>query len=189
MPDYISSNDLRVGTCIELEGNLYVVTSFQHTKVGKWGALVKTKLKDINTGLIVENSFRAGEKIVRAVLEGRKAQYMYQDAQGYHFLDLETYEDVILSEDLVGESKNFLTENLEVEILKYGDRFVTINIPLFVELEVVDTPPGLRGDTASGGSKPATLETGLVIQVPLFVAKGDKVKIDTREGKYLERVQ
>lgn len=187
MPDYISSNDLRVGTCIEVDGVLYVVAAFQHTKVGKWGAIMKTKLRDINTGLVVEKSFRAGEKVARVVLEGKNAQFMYRTGSDYHFLNLETYEEIVLSEDLVGEAKDFLVENLEVEILTYEGNPITVNVPSFVELEVVDTPPGVRGDTASGGSKPATLETGLTIQVPLFVNQGDRVRVDTRTKEYLER--
>lgn len=188
MPDYISSNDLRVGNCIELDGNLYLVAAFQHTKVGKWGAIIKTKLRDVNTGLIIEKSFRAGEKVIRAILEGKNAQFMYADGQGYHFMDFESYEEVVLPEELIGEAKDFLVDGLEVELLKYGDKVVGVNIPSFVELEVVDTSPGIRGDTASGGSKPAVLETGLTIQVPLFVNKGDKVRVDTRTREYLERV-
>ncbi len=188
MPDYISSNDLRVGNCIEVDGNLYLVAAFQHTKVGKWGAIIKTKLRDVNTGLIIEKSFRAGEKVIRAILEGKNAQFMYADGQGYHFMDLESYEEVVLPEELIGEAKDFLVDGLEVELLKYGDKVVGVNIPSFVELEVVDTSPGIRGDTASGGSKPAVLETGLTIQVPLFVNKGDKVRVDTRTREYLERV-
>ncbi len=187
MPDYISSNDLRVGTCIEVDGALYVVTAFQHTKVGKWGAIIKTKLRDINTGLTVEKSFRAGEKVARVILEGKPAQYMYKTGNEYHFLQLETYEEIALPEDLVGEARDFLVENLEVEILTHEGKPISVNVPPFVELEVVDTPPGVRGDTASGGSKPATLETGLVIQVPLFVDRGDRLRIDTRTREYLER--
>lgn len=188
MPDFISSNDLRVGTCIEVDGNLYVVTAFQHTKVGKWGAIIKTKLKDLSTGLIVERSFRAGEKVARAVLEGKKAQFMYRSGSDFHFLNLETYEEIVLPEEVVGENQDFLVENLEVELLVYEGKYIAVNVPPFVDLEVVDTPPGVRGDTASGGSKPATLETGLVVQVPLFVNRGDRVRIDTRTREYLERV-
>lgn len=188
MPDLISSNDLRVGTCIEVDGTLYVVTAFQHTKFGKWGAIIKTKLKDLSTGLVVERSFRAGEKVARALLEGKRAQFMYRSGPNFHFLNLETYEEVVLPEEVVGDNQDFLTENLEVELLVYEGKYIAVNIPPFVDLEVVDTPPGVRGDTASGGSKPATLETGLVVQVPLFVSRGDRVRIDTRTREYLERV-
>lgn len=188
MPDYISSNDLRVGTCIEVDGNLYMVSSFQHIKPGKGGAIIKTKLKDINTGFIVEKTFRAGEKIIRAILEVKKAQYMYKDAAGYHFLNLESYEEIVLPEEIVGENQDFLVENLEVEILAYQGKYIGIELPSFIELEVVETTPGIRGDTASGGSKPATLETGVVIQVPLFVNQGDRVRVDIRTREYLERV-
>ncbi|HOQ51732.1 MAG TPA: elongation factor P [Candidatus Atribacteria bacterium] len=187
MPEYISSNDLRVGTCIEVDGNLYVVTSFQHIKPGKGGAIIKTKLRDINTGFIVEKTFRAGEKIIRAILEVKKAQYMYKDAAGYHFLNLENYEEIVLPEEVVGENQDFLVENLEAEILAYGGKYIGVELPPFIELKVVETTPGIRGDTASGGSKPATLETGVVIQVPLFVNEGDKVRVDTRTREYLER--
>jgi len=188
VPEYISSNDLRVGTCIEVDGNLYVVTSFQHIKPGKGGAIIKTKLKDINTGFIIEKTFRAGEKIIRAILEVKKAQYMYEDAAGYHFLNLESYEEIVLPEEMVGENRDFLVENLEVEILTYQGKCIGVELPPFIELEVVETTPGIRGDTASGGSKPATLETGVIVQVPLFVNEGDKVRVDTRTREYLERV-
>jgi len=185
--DIISNTDLRVGTCIDVDGTLYVVTAFQPAKFGKWSWVTKTKLRDINTGFIVEKVFKPGDKIVRAILEGRQAQYMYKDDSGFHFLDQETYEDIMLPNDLVGEASDFLVENMMVEILMYGDKQVSINLPSYVELKVVDTPPGIKGDTASGGSKPATLETGIIIQVPLFVNIGEVIRVDTRTREYLER--
>ena len=187
MADIISNTDLRVGTCIDVDGTLYVVTAFQPAKFGKWSWVTKTKLRDINTGFIVEKVFKPGDKIVRAILEGRQAQYMYKDDSGFHFLDQETYEDIMLPNDLVGEASDFLVENMMVEILMYGDKQVSINLPSYVELKVVDTPPGIKGDTASGGSKPATLETGIIIQVPLFVNIGEVIRVDTRTREYLER--
>ncbi|NLJ49517.1 MAG: elongation factor P [Candidatus Atribacteria bacterium] len=187
MADIISNTDLRVGTCIDVDGTLYVVTAFQPAKFGKWSWVTKTKLRDINTGFIVEKVFKPGDKIVRAILEGRQAQYMYKDDGGFHFLDQETFEDVLLSSDLVGEASDFLIENMMVEILMYGDKYVSINLPSYVELKVVDAPPGIKGDTASGGSKPATLETGIVVQVPLFVNIGEIIRVDTRTREYLER--
>jgi len=185
--DIISNTELRVGTCIDIDGNLYIVTAFQPAKFGKWSWVTKAKLRDINTGLIVEKVFKPGDKIVRAILEERTAQYMYKDDAGYHFLDQETYEDVILPEEMVGEASQYLVENLEVQILVYGDKYVSVSLPSYVELKVIDTPPGIKGDTASGGTKPATLETGIVVQVPLFVDIGEVVRVDTRSQEYLER--
>ncbi|HSV31426.1 MAG TPA: elongation factor P [Atribacteraceae bacterium] len=187
MADFLSSNDLRVGTAIEVDGVLYIVTAFQHTKPGKGGALIKTKVRDVTTGFIVEKVFRAGEKIARAILEEKKAQYMYHDGANYHFLDLENYEERVLSENVVGEATDFLIENLEVEFLMYEDTIISVNLPSYVELKVTEAPPGIKGDTASGGNKPATLETGLIIQVPLFINRGDLIRVDTRSREYLER--
>ena len=187
MVDIIQNTDLRVGNCIDVDGNLYIVTAFQPAKFGKWSWVTKTKLRDINSGLIVEKVFKPGDKIVRAMLEGKRAQYMYKDDSSFHFLDQETYEDVVLLEDMIGDASDFLVENMEVEILMYGERYVSINFPSFVELKVIDAPPGIKGDTASGGSKPATLETGIVVQVPLFVKIGEKIRVDTRSREYLER--
>ncbi|MCX6089895.1 MAG: elongation factor P [Atribacterota bacterium] len=187
MGDIIQNTNLRVGTCIDVDGNLYIVTAFQPSKFGKWSWVTKTKLRDINTGLIVEKVFKPGDKITRAILEGKKVQFMYKDDSGYHFLDLESYEEIILSVDLVGDAKNYLVENHEVEILVYGERYVSVTLPSYVELKVIEAPPGVKGDTASGGSKLATLETGIVVQVPLFVNPGELLRIDTRTGDYLER--
>ncbi len=187
MPEFISSNDLRVGTAIEVDGNLYVVTTFQHTKPGKGGALIKTKVHDVNTGFTVEKVFRAGEKVARIILEGKKAQYMYNDGIGYHFLDMESYEEKVVQKEVVGDAIDFLTENLEVELLTYGDRIISVTLPSFVEITIKETPPGIKGDTASGGTKPATLETGVVIQVPLFIEEGELIRVDTRTREYLER--
>ena len=187
MSDILSNTELRVGTCIDVDGTLYIVTAFQPAKFGKWSWVTKTKLRDINSGFIVEKVFKPGDKIVRAILEGRQAQYMYKDDGGFHFLDQETYEDVLLPNDLLGEASDFLVENMMVEILMYGDKHVSVNLPSYVELKVVDTPPGIKGDTASGGSKPATLETGIVVQVPLFVNIGEVIRVDTRTREYLER--
>ena len=187
MADIISNTDLRVGTCIDVDGTLYIVTAFQPAKFGKWSWVTKTKLRDINTGLIVEKVFKPGDKIVRAILEGKPAQYMYKDDSGFHFLDQETYEDIILPADMIGDASDFLVENMEVEILMYGERYVSVNLPSFVQLKVIETPPGIKGDTASGGSKPATLETGIVVQVPLFVNPGEVIRVDTRTREYLER--
>jgi len=187
MPEYISSNDLRVGTAIEVDGKLYIVTAFQHTKPGKGGALIKTKVRDIDTGFSVEKVFRAGEKIARVIVEGKKAQYMYNDGIGYHFLDMESYEERVLHPEAVGDAVDFLTENIEVELLTHGERIISVNLPFVVEIAVKETPPGIKGDTASGGTKPATLETGVVLQVPLFIDQGEVIRVDTRNREYLER--
>lgn len=181
--------DFRNGMVMELDGELYVITYFQHVKPGKGGAFVRTKLKNVLTGSVIERTFRSGEKVDEVRLVRRPVQYTYSDGQIYYFMDQETYEQIPLSPRTIGEDQlAYLKENMICEALTRNGETISVEVPYFVELEVIDTEPGVRGDTAQGGTKPAKLETGAVVQVPLFIEKGDVVKVDRREGKYLERV-
>jgi elongation factor P len=182
----VSTNDFRKGMKIELDGAPYVIVDFQHVKPGKGGAFVRTKLKHMRLGTVIDNRFRAGEKVPMVNFEEKQMQFLYRDDR-FHFMDLETYDQISLSEDEVGKAKEFLKENTPVELLYVDGSPITVGLPNFVELAVVKTDPGVRGDTATGGSKPATLETGAVVSVPLFINEGDSVKIDTRTGEYLGR--
>ena len=167
-----------------------MVLDYQHVKPGKGGAFVRTKMKNMITGLLHEETFRSGEKLPAPDLEYRHMQYLYQDGQLYNFMDQDSYEQVPLNKDQLEEVLNYLKEQEVYDILYFNDKPIGVTPPLFMELEVTDTPPGVRGDTAQGGaSKPATLETGLVLQVPLFVDMGDVIKVDTRDAKYIERVK
>lgn len=183
-----STADFRRGLKIELDGVPYAIIEFQHVKPGKGGAFVRTKLKNLVAGRVVDKTFRAGEKVGKPDLVEKSMQYLYAEGSQYYFMDNETYEQTFLTQEQLGESKNFLQENVTVTILYYQGKPIGVDLPIFVELRVVKTEPGVRGDTASGGSKPATLETGAVIQAPLFINEGDKVRIDTRTGEYTERI-
>lgn len=185
----ISTNEFKTGLSLILDGQLYIIVEYQHVKPGKGGAFVRTKLKNLKLGTVLDRTFRAGEKIEEAFIEDRKYQFLYCSGQIYHFLDQETFEEVMVSKEEVGESNvKFLKEGMMITASLYKDKLVTISLPTFVELKVDQTEPGLRGDTAKGGTKLAKLETGAVIQVPLFINTGDMVKIDTRSGEYVERV-
>ncbi len=174
---------------IEYEGALYSITYFQHVKPGKGGAFVRTKLKSVLTGAVVDRTFRAGEKVKEVRLVRRPIQYSYTDGNLYYFMDLETFEIIPLARDTIGgDQLRYLEENMECEGLTREGQVLTVELPQFVELEVVETDPGLRGDTAQGGTKPARLATGAVVQVPLFIETGDVVKVDRTMDKYLERV-
>ncbi len=180
--------DFRNGMTLQLEGGLYTITYFQHVKPGKGGAFVRTKLKNVLTGAVLERTFRSGEKVEEVRLEHRPVQYSYTDGQLFYFMDQETFEIVPLSEDVIGSDQlRYLKENMECEGLVHNDRIISVELPYFVELEIVQTDPGVRGDTAQGGTKPAKLETGAVVQVPLFLNEGDVIRVDRREDKYLER--
>jgi len=183
----VSTAEFRRGLRIYFDREPYAIVEFQHVKPGKGGAFVRTKLKHMRLGTVIDNTFRAGEKVELVDFEEKRAQFLYRDDR-FHFMDLETYDQISLSEDEVGEATEFLKENLEVELLYVGGAPIAIELPTFVELRVVKTDPGVRGDTASGGSKPATLETGAVVSVPLFINEGDLLKVDTRTGEYLGRV-
>ena len=185
----VSTADFRKGLKIELEGEPYIITDFLHVKPGKGGAFIRTKLKSLVTGNVIDRTFRSGEKVQTPSLEEKTMQYLYHEGDAYHFMDSGTYEQFTLSGELLGSDSNFLQENVEVEILFHNGQPIGVELPLFVELRIVQTEPGVKGDTASGGTKPATLETGAVIQVPLFLNEGDVIKVDTRTGEYIERAK
>lgn len=184
----ISTNDLRTGLTIELDGEVWTVIEFLHVKPGKGAAFVRTKLKNVQTGAVLERTFRAGEKVPRAHVEYKEMQFLYKQGDEYVFMDANTFEQLTLSAETIGDGVKYLKENMTVGVEMYQGAPIGVTLPNFVELEVVDTDPGLKGDTQSGGSKPATLETGAVIQVPLFVKVGDRVQVDTRTDQYLKRV-
>jgi elongation factor P len=183
----ISTNDLRTGVTVELDGNIWSVVEFLHVKPGKGAAFVRTKLKNVETGNVMEKTFRAGEKLSKAVLDRRDMQFLYRSDDDFIFMDNESFEQVSLSKDQIGEGVKYLKESMSINILKHESRIIGIDIPNFVELEVVDTPPSEKGNTATGGTKPATLETGAVVNVPFFVNNGDKIRVDTRTNSYLDR--
>ena len=181
--------DFRNGMVIQIDGELWALTYFQHVKPGKGGAFVRTKLKHVLSGRVVDRTYRAGEKVDAVRLERRPVNYSYTDGDLYHFMDQATYEMIPISGDLIGEDQlKYLKENMECEGLVHDGSVISVELPNFVELEVTETEPGVRGDTAQGATKPATLETGAVVQVPLFIEQGDVLKIDRREDKYLTRV-
>ena len=184
----ISTNNFKNGMAILYDGKMWTIVEFQHVKPGKGGAFVRTKLKEIKSGRVVDVTFRAGEKVEDIRTETKHLQYLYNDGAAFHFMDNSTYEQLELSADVVGEGARWLKENDDVEILYAGGEMIGIEPPMFVELEVTETDPGFKGDTVQGGTKPATLETGAVVQVPMFVETGDKLKIDTRDGRYVTRV-
>jgi elongation factor P len=183
----ISTSDFHTGISIELEGEIYTILEFQHVKPGKGAAFVRSKLKNLRTGSIAEKTFRAGEKMARAHLERKEMEYLYRDDDSFHMMDMETYEQITLSSEQIGEGIKYLKENDHLNVVMHGEKLLGVDVPLSVVLKVEETEPGLKGDTASGASKPATMETGLVVQVPLFVNSGDSIKIDTRSGSYIER--
>lgn len=182
----VSTNDFRKGMKIELDGEPYSIVDFQHVKPGKGGAFVRTKLKHLRLGTVIDKTFRAEEKVPLVNFEEKRMQFLYRDDR-FHFMDLDTYDQISLGEAEVGDARQFLKENTEVEVLYVDDAPIGIELPNFVDLVVVKTEPGVRGDTASGGSKPATLETGAVVSVPLFINEGDLLRIDTRTGAYISR--
>ncbi len=183
----ISTNQFKNGMAVELDGQLFFIVEFQHVKPGKGGAFVRTKLKNVKSGAVLDRTFRAGEKFELAHLEHKKMQYLYRDDTGHHFMDNSTYEQLALTTEQLGDVMKYIKENAEVDVLTHNDVPLGVEAPLFVELQVAKTDPGLKGDTATGGSKPATLETGAVVQVPLFVNEGDILKIDTRTDTYITR--
>ncbi|NPV70841.1 MAG: elongation factor P [Firmicutes bacterium] len=183
----ISSNDFRTGVTIEVDGEVYSVVEFQHVKPGKGSAFVRTKLKNVKTGSVLERTFAAGEKLPRAHLERKEVQYLYNSDGEYVVMDSQTYEQFNLTGEQIGDGVKFLKENMTMWVLTHAGAIMGVEIPNFVELEVVETEPGFKGDTATGGTKPAKLETGAIVKVPLFVNIGDKIRVDTRTGTYLER--
>lgn len=184
----ISAGDFRNGITIEYEGNVYQIVEFQHVKPGKGAAFVRTKLKNIVSGGVVEKSFRPTEKFDLAHIEKKDYQYLYSDGDLYNFMDTETFEQIALASEDVGDALKFVKENEMVKLCSHAGKVFSIEPPLFVELEITESEPGVKGDTATGATKPAILETGARIMVPLFVNQGDVIKIDTRTGEYLSRV-
>ena len=184
----ISAGDFRNGITLEIDGNVYQIMEFQHVKAGKGAAFVRTKIKDVINGGVVERTFRPTEKFPAARIDRVDMQYLYADGDLYNFMDVNTYEQVALNTDLIGDALKFVKENEMCKICSYNGKVFSVEPPLFVELEITDTEPGFKGDTATGATKPATVETGAVVYVPLFVNQGDKIKIDTRTGEYLSRV-
>ena len=184
----ISAGDFRNGVTLEIEGNVYQILEFQHVKPGKGAAFVRTKLKNIINGGVVEKTFRPTEKFPAARIDRVDMQYLYSDGDLYHFMNVETFDQIALNSDDVGDSLKFVKENEMVKICSHYGNVFAVEAPLFVELEIIDTEPGFKGDTATGATKPATVETGAVVNVPLFVEQGNKIKIDTRTGEYLSRV-
>ncbi|MCR5398703.1 MAG: elongation factor P [Lachnospiraceae bacterium] len=184
----IAAGDFRNGVTIELEGNVYQIIEFQHVKPGKGAAFVRTKLKNIKSGGVVEKTFRPTEKCPKAHVDRKDMTYLYRDGDLYNFMDSETFEQISLSADAVGDSLKFVKENEVCKVCSYKGDVFAIEPPLFVELVITETEPGFKGDTATGATKPATVETGALVQVPLFVDQGETIKIDTRTGEYLSRV-
>ncbi|HYZ47228.1 MAG TPA: elongation factor P [Actinomycetota bacterium] len=183
----ISTNDMRPGQTLDIQGTLFTIVNYQHVKPGKGQAFVKTKLKNLKSGAVVDRNFRADEKVNLAVLDKREMQYLYPDEAGLVFMDVESYEQVHVDPDMLGDARAFLRDGTVCLVPVYEGRPVGAELPVTLELEVVDTDPGFKGDRVSGALKPATLETGVVVQVPLFVEKGERVKVDTRSGEYLSR--
>ena len=184
----ISAGDFRNGITIEYDNNVYQIIEFQHVKPGKGAAFVRTKLKNIKSSGVIEKSFRPTEKFPQARIDRKDLQYLYSDGDLYYFMDTESYEQIALNSDAVGDALKFVKENEMCKICSHNGSVYSVEPPLFVELEITDTEPGFKGDTATGASKPATVETGAQVFVPLFVNQGDKIKIDTRTGEYMSRV-
>jgi elongation factor P len=185
----MDTSDFRTGISIILDSDIFTVVDFQHVKPGKGGAFVRTKLKNLRTGGTIDKTFRAGEKMDQAILERKGMNYIYEQDGDYYLMDLESFEQVPVKRELIGDSVKYLRENEELQVLSHDGKIIGVELPFTVELEVIETSSGERGNTASGGGKPATLETGAVIQVPFFINVGDKLKVDTRTDAYLERVK
>ncbi len=184
-----STTDFRKGLKIEIGGEPFVIVDFQHVKPGKGGAFVRTRLKSLVTGNVIDQTFRSGDRVDKPDLEEREMQFLYQEGEEFHFMDTQTFEQLFLTAENLGENKDFLKENGIIKALFHNKRPIGVEVPMFVELRVVKSDPGIRGDTATGATKPATLESGAVIQVPLFVEEGDVIRIDTRTREYITRVK
>lgn len=184
----ISAGDFRNGVTIELEGSIFQIIEFQHVKPGKGAAFVRTKLKNVISGGVVEKTFRPTEKCPQARIDRKDMQYLYNDGDLYYFMDVESYDQIALSTEAIGDALTFVKENEMCKVCSHNGNVFAVEPPLFVELEITDTEPGFKGDTATGATKPAIVETGAKVMVPLFVDQGDKIKIDTRTGEYLSRV-
>lgn len=183
-----STAEFRKGLKIELDGDPLVIVDFQHVKPGKGGAFVRTRMKSLISGRVIEKTFRSGEKVDVPDLEEKNMVYLYNDDSGYHFMDNETYEQMTLTKDHIGGALGYLKENVAVDVLYHNQKPIGVEIPSFLEIRIAETVPGVRGNTVSGATKPAKLETGATVQVPLFINEGDVIKVDTRTGDYIERV-
>lgn len=185
----IDTSDFRNGLSIILDNDIYQIVEFQHVKPGKGGAFVRTRLKNLRTNSTLEKTFRAGEKMEQAILERKKMNFLYNQDNEYVFMDMESFDQITIPAPAIGAQVKYLKDNTEVEVLSHNDRVLGVDLPMVMEFEVTETDPGLRGDTASGGSKPATLETGAVVNVPLFINVGERIRVDTRTDNYLERAK
>ncbi|MCB0990864.1 MAG: elongation factor P [Acidimicrobiales bacterium] len=183
----ISTADFKTGMTVDLPEGLFQISDFQHVKPGKGGAFVRTTLKNVRTGAVLDRTFRAGEKMERAIIDKREMQYLYNDGHNYVFMNTDTYEQMEVSPETLGDTVNYLIESNNANLLMYGTEIIGVDMPAAVIMEIVETEPGVQGDRVSGARKPATVQTGLVVQVPLFVEQGEKIKVDTRSGEYLER--
>ena len=183
----ISTSDIKNGITLVIEGNLFAVIEFQHVKPGKGGAFVRTKLRNARTGAVIERTYRSDERLEQAIIDKRDTQYLYRDGDDYIFMDQSTYDQVAVSSRNLGEAANFLTETGKAMLILHHDEIIGVELPASVELTIADTEPGVQGDRVSGARKPATLETGLVVHVPLFVGPGEVIKVDTRTGEYMTR--
>jgi elongation factor P len=183
----ISTGDLKRGMTVELDGDLWSILEYNHIKIGRGSAQVRIKMRNLKTGTTVERTFQAGEKFQRAIVDRKPVQYLYHEDDTYYFMDTETYEQTTMTAQQLGDITGYLKDNGQLDILTYEDQPIDAELPPNVELVVRQTDPGFRGDTATGGSKPATLETGIVVQVPLFVNEGERIRVDTRTGQYIER--
>jgi len=185
----MDTGDFRNGLSILFNNDIYTIVEFQHVKPGKGGAFVRSKMKNLRTGATIDRTWNAGEKIEQARLDRKVMQFLYSEGSDFHLMDMETFEQVTVDRKLIGEKEKYLKENTDVQVIIFKEEIVQVTAPDFMELVITETDPGFKGDTASGGSKPATLETGAVIRVPIFVNQGDKVRVDTRTDTYLERVK
>jgi elongation factor P len=184
----LATSDFKNGLKIEISGEPYTIVNFQHVKPGKGGAFVRTKLKNLRNGKVVDKTFRAGEKVEAPDIEERKMQFLYFDGEGLVFMDAETYDQTPFSTEQVGDSRKYLMENLDVDVLFWNGKPINIELPAFIEAEITQCDPGEKGNTAQGATKPATIETGAVVSVPLFIKEGERIRVDTRSGEYVERV-
>jgi elongation factor P len=184
----VDTSQFRNGLKVEIDGEPFVMTYFQHVKPGKGGAFVRTKIKNLRTGRVLEKTFRSGERLEEAEVEDKRMQYLYQDGEQFVFMDQESYEQYPFTEEQIGDARRYLKENLEVDVVFWRGKPINVELPSFIEAVIAQCDPGVKGDTASGATKPATLETGAVIQVPLFIKEGESVRVDTRTNAYVERV-
>lgn len=184
----ISTGDLRKGVVIEMDKQLFSVMEYQHLKIGRGSAQVRMRLRNVRTGAVIDRTVQAGDKWPRVRLEQRRVQYLYEEPPNHVFMDQETFDQITLTREQLGDAANYLKDGIEFELLMYEDEPIGVEMPITIDLKITDTDPGFRGDTASGGTKPATLESGLVVNVPLFVTSGETIRVDTRTGTYVERV-